>query len=451
MLQPAQPTKEETLEQLERILQSRSLQGSESLRGFLRFVVTSVLENPGNQIKEYTIATEVFGRNGNYDPRIDSMVRVQAGRLRSKVQEYYASDGKADRVVIELPKGHYTPVFHYQNPNPEDPASRVQSSPSNEAVAAVSAQESAAADSALPSEGAAWLKWITVGLSIVCVQLLILVVSNYREIRSLKNALGAPPARGSEQEAVRVFWRDLLRSPEPVLVAFSNTRFLGTAEAGMKLLSPLDSLRQTAPVGGTTAITEHYTGVGEVMSVHFLAELLSKAGRSFRVKRSLLLTWDDLKSENFIFLGSPAENLLLRELPQEQELVFGMVKNSAGEDDWGIINLKPKPGEQTQYLAKQDGPSRSQISEDYALVSMLNGLDAKHRLLILAGITTYGTQAATEYVTKPEYLSALLSHFRSDEPSSDDSLPARFQVLLKVKVNGGVPVQISYVTHHVLR
>src|ERR671914_3073178 len=108
--------KEEKLEQLEKVLRSRTLQNSESLKAFLRFVVEKTIEDQGAQLKEYTIATEVFGRNSDYDPRIDSVVRVQAGRLRTKLQEYYTTEGKGDPVVIDLPKGHYHPVFVCPHP-----------------------------------------------------------------------------------------------------------------------------------------------------------------------------------------------------------------------------------------------------------------------------------------------------------------------------------------------
>src|SRR3712207_9117003 len=84
--------REQKLAQLEKVLQSRTLQNSENLKAFLRFVVERTLEDQGAQLKEYTIATEVFGRNSDYDPRIDSVVRVQAGRLRTKLQEYYNTE-----------------------------------------------------------------------------------------------------------------------------------------------------------------------------------------------------------------------------------------------------------------------------------------------------------------------------------------------------------------------
>src|SRR5262249_34980246 len=113
VLPAMKPAREESLDELERLLQSRVLQGSETLKAFLRYVVLESINNQEGHLKEYTIAAEVFGRNSDYDPRNDSIVRVQAGRLRSKIQEYYATEGKHDKVLIDLPKGHYNAVFSY--------------------------------------------------------------------------------------------------------------------------------------------------------------------------------------------------------------------------------------------------------------------------------------------------------------------------------------------------
>src|SRR5215210_4000844 len=126
--------KEQKLEQLERVLHSRTLQNSESLKAFLRFVVEKTVADRDVLLKEYTIATEVFGRNSDYDPRIDSVVRVQAGRLRTKLQEYYTTEGKGDPVVIDLPKGHYHPVFVSQHPEPGPELSTAPPRPSNGAA-----------------------------------------------------------------------------------------------------------------------------------------------------------------------------------------------------------------------------------------------------------------------------------------------------------------------------
>ena len=90
------------------------LHGSESLCKLLRYLARHVLDHPGTPIKEYQIATEVFGRSADFDPQLDSMVRVQAGRLRVKLSEYYAGDGAEDPIIVELPKGTYVLAFHHR-------------------------------------------------------------------------------------------------------------------------------------------------------------------------------------------------------------------------------------------------------------------------------------------------------------------------------------------------
>jgi hypothetical protein len=438
------PAKEEKLDQLERLLNSRILQGSESLKAFLRFVVLKSVDNEEVSLKEYTIATEVFGRSNNYDSRNDSTVRVQAGRLRSKLQEYYATEGKHDKVFIDLPKGHYAPTFSYIEGTNGATAAPV---PAAEIISAPEPQ----------SLRYTWPKLAIAALMILSLVLGALAVNYVSETKRLKSALAADGIEPTDAQSASPLWGDFFQSPEPVLITFSNTLFQGTAETGMRLLKPLDSPGASAGSHamphageeGNAAITDHYTGVGEVMGVYALGDLFYKAKRSIRVKRSLMLNWDDLKTENII-LGSPAENFLLRDLPQQQDFVFGLIKDDKGNRVFGLINTRPKDGEQETYFAKQEGPSRSQISEDYALISLLRGLDEKHRLMILAGITTFGTQAAAEYVTKSEHMKDLIARLNISPAGDSPRLPSFYQVLVKVRVNGGVPVQLSYVTHHVL-
>ena len=82
--------------QIEKLANSPVLHGSESLCKFLRYVAKHALDHPGAPLKEYQIATEVFGRDDDFDPQVDSMVRVQAGRLRAKLAEYYGGEGADD-------------------------------------------------------------------------------------------------------------------------------------------------------------------------------------------------------------------------------------------------------------------------------------------------------------------------------------------------------------------
>jgi TolB-like protein len=99
-------------QQLERILRSAGFVHSERLSRFLRFVVERQLEGKGHELKESVIAVEVFGRPADYNPKQDAVVRVEAGRLRARLSEFYIGEGKDDPLVIELPKGRYAPSFH---------------------------------------------------------------------------------------------------------------------------------------------------------------------------------------------------------------------------------------------------------------------------------------------------------------------------------------------------
>jgi adenylate cyclase len=105
------PTPEQTRAQLERILASAGFATADRLSRFLRYVVERSLAGEAGQLKEYVIGVEVFDRDERYDPRLDSIVRVEAGRLRTKLDEYYNGPGRADVVVIHLRRGSYAPVF----------------------------------------------------------------------------------------------------------------------------------------------------------------------------------------------------------------------------------------------------------------------------------------------------------------------------------------------------
>src|ERR1700751_5236369 len=99
--------RQQYLAAIERLVSSQALHSSESLCKLLRYLADQALQNPGTPIKEYQIATEVFGRPADFDSHLDSTVRVQAGRLRVKLAEYYASEGAQDAIVVELPRGSY--------------------------------------------------------------------------------------------------------------------------------------------------------------------------------------------------------------------------------------------------------------------------------------------------------------------------------------------------------
>lgn len=97
--------------ELERIFRNSAFQQSRRRQKFLEFLVSETLAGRGDRLKGYTIAVEVFERPSTFDPLVDPVVRIEAGRLRDKLSGYYAGDGANDPVRIELPKGSYTPLI----------------------------------------------------------------------------------------------------------------------------------------------------------------------------------------------------------------------------------------------------------------------------------------------------------------------------------------------------
>ena len=120
-MSPTEAIAEPVRRQLDKILGSRGFVGNDRLSKFLRFVVDQHLQGKAVELKESLVGIEVFGRTPGFDPRQDSVVRTEAARLRVRLTQYYAGEGAGDPVVIELPKGGYTPVFR----QPKDAPSRL--------------------------------------------------------------------------------------------------------------------------------------------------------------------------------------------------------------------------------------------------------------------------------------------------------------------------------------
>ncbi len=108
---PQPPNAKAVAAQLERILNSSDFNASRRLKNFLRFVVTETLKGNAGQIKAYTIAVTVFGRTHSFDPQTDPVVRIEAGKLRSKLEHFYYARAGKEPIRIDIPKGGYIPTF----------------------------------------------------------------------------------------------------------------------------------------------------------------------------------------------------------------------------------------------------------------------------------------------------------------------------------------------------
>jgi hypothetical protein len=404
---------------VDRLVASHALHGSESLCKLLRYLARRAHHQPGVQVKEYQIATEVFGRQSDFDPQLDSFVRVQAGRLRTKLSEYYGSEGSSDPVIIELPKGSYALSVHERsilpstNGTPADshiapPARPTRPTPANHTVVLLL--------------GAALLACLGV------ITWLVIARSNGRSV--------AANATSSVAPSLRLFWKGFLKEDQEPWVIFSNAAFVGRPDTGMRYF---DASRDR-----NVPILDHYTGVGEVLAVHNLDVVFEALHFSARIKRGSLFSLDDAKNNDLIFIGSPSENLTLLEVPSTTEFVFRRVELGSRAGNVKVVNSHPLPGEEAEYMAS---PSSSPLTEDYAVVAFERGMNPQNTELILAGTTTIGTQAAVEFVTRENYLNDLLSKLKVTSP--EELTP--FEALIRVKVTKGVPVESSLVALRTLK
>src|SRR5437867_3138558 len=111
--------------QVQKILDSPGFSRSERLGAFLRFVIEETLQGHREQLKETVIGTAVYGKEADYDPKAAAVVRVEAGKLRARLGEYYAGPGRSDPVFIEIPKGSYAPVWSSPTAPPVSPRRRL--------------------------------------------------------------------------------------------------------------------------------------------------------------------------------------------------------------------------------------------------------------------------------------------------------------------------------------
>jgi hypothetical protein len=241
-------------------------------------------------------------------------------------------------------------------------------------------------------------------------------------------------ASGAQATAVppplKAFWRTFAAGPTEPTVVFSNAVFVGRPETGMRYRNTGDNSQ--------VPIRDHYTGVGEVIAVHELDHVFHLFNSEVRVKRGSLFSLDDAKNNNLIFVGSPAENLSLRDIPMNEQFVFRRLESGPRKGDLALWNLHPEDGEPQYFLGSA---ATDPVTEDYSVIALMRGMHPTEWVLILAGTTTLGTQAAVEYVCHEDSLAQLLS--RLGVPLSSEVKP--FEVVLHVKVARGVPIESEIV------
>ncbi|HKQ74217.1 MAG TPA: hypothetical protein VJ810_10995 [Blastocatellia bacterium] len=443
----APPTAHEVRQLIERILCSRHFSNAPKKQKFLQLICEAYLDGRASELNEYLIGYEVFDRNETYDPALDSIVRVGAHEVRKKLELYYKSEGINDEILLEIPAGSYIPIFTRLRQAPESPESS-KAAPSTRLLSRYIDRLGR-----IVRIENTWVIFLVMASVLLIIAVAMLTISNRQLRRQIKEVVQA-----KEFAAVyKPVWEPFLNDGNPTMLVLSNPpvyRFWNPADhkslSNISInLTPAETAALEETLGRERFVLKHnplprlvlsydeYTGIGEAVGLYRLATLFKGFGKDATLKQSRTVSAEDMKNHNVILLGSVWVNEWSgKDLIKED---FGSGPSAT------IVNYNPLPGEEREYSAKFDEET-GRLIEDYGLITIKPNISEKNTVMVLAGTHSEGTEAAAEYLTSEERLASLNQRLLLlNRPA-----PKHFQVLLKVKVDNGIPTIISIVTIHEL-
>lgn len=396
-----------------RVASSRNFRSSPRLRELLLYVAECAIRNAPEDATEQQIGMKVFGRSPGYNSSEDSIVRSHARLLRQKLEAYFQTEGAGENLRIDVPKGHYLLRFT-SRPSPVAPPPVIVHGTLMEGLGST-----AALDDTVSSSGPhAWTKWrvrsLWLAFGFVASLMAVFALSHF--------------SNPGVNRSLTVLWAPFLTGDPPLLI-YSNGVFVGDSKSGMRYATSLEL--QSLSADGH--LIDHYTGIGEADGIYELTRLFDSAHATFILKRSHLVTWDEAKQRNLIFIGSPAENLAVRALPSNAEFTLFSSPEASG-----YHNNHPRPGELANYV-RPEHP----LTRDYAVISFLPGMQSGKKMMWLSGLTTLGTQAAVEFASRPDGAAELLK-----TATGPDGKVRPFEALLETTIIGGVPLEVRLITIH---
>ncbi len=416
------------------------------LRAFLLYVCENTILGRIENVREQLIGSKIFGRRADYDPSDDNIVRVEARELRRRLETYFAHEGKDEAVLIEIPKGAYVPIFRPR----EDAASPLAEPEGEEPVEAAVARVVPT-----PARASRWLApVVAMGLVAWAAATLWLATEN-RRLRQAPNPIGAEAGASLQEYSI---YPELLgtlgklpnREPQLVLCNPKVILFFGSATATPYVDSPgilvpapkdLDRTFSSALNGRDRDMPYHffrvtgdnYTGVGEAMAAFHLARLMDVLHRPVHLTQARFLNWDNVQEQDLILLGGPSSNGWTFQVDATSDFVF------SGRD---VANLKPLPGEQKLYTA-DTAPTPGGGRAEYGILKMLTTRRG-YKTFLLAGLSGAGTAGVAEFFATPAKMKPLAERISAAAP--DKPFPSDWEVIIRIVVQDGLPVEISAVT-----
>jgi len=423
----------EKREELRRVVQSKLFAGSPKKIRFLDFIAEQTFQGNSEKLNEYLIGTEVYDRGSDFDQQKDPIVRVQAHEIRRLLKKYYEDEGQNSLIRMDLPAGHYVPVF-------------TRFEPENDTETAIA--EPAATLDTNTSTAPQRLNRVLVALVVIIAALSAVLSVQLAQRPVAHGPVPAQHTAAALQPNLDWFWHPFLPPSAAPLIVIPNHPILRAAHGGDSEQTiaegheiPKNSLpefrdtihfRELKRFIFVPSLTD-FTSVGETLGLVDLCQMFFRVGDSCQVSQSRLVDFDQIKNNNVVLLGG------------NQSWSGRVFLNVEGFhfQDGVIINRSPQPGEKPLYKPEFD-PVTNELTRDYALVLMLPNEKKENRVLLIYGIYTQGSQAAIEFLTSPEKMTQLRNALVALSPDHK-SIPPYFQVLLTTTVENEVPGDASIV------
>ena len=401
--------------QVERLVNSKTFETSEVHKRLLQYLAEKSISGEAGRLKEYTIGLDAFGKPSSYDPKHDSIVRLQTGRLRQKLMAYYQTEAAADEILVSLPKGAFKLTFDTMPPPdllappPVSPRAR------------------------------RWLIPVAFGVLVV----LVIALSVYA-VRAHKYSAVVADRWSPELETL---WQPFLQSDRPLLICLGTPLFVRFLEFGFFRDPKANDMAEIEKSDRVSAFRSAFRdksptpvypfiGAGEASAAVIVSQLLSSRKRSVLLTRSNILSWQQIVENDVVFVGPPKFNPQLQSAALNQDIVV---------EPNGIRNRKPQAGEPV-FLEDKIIAGRQSEGETHALISLTPGPTGIGELMVIAGNASPDSFAAAEWLTQPWHATELCQRLRT----ASGGIARYYQVVLKVEFKQGIPVKTSYVFHHVL-
>jgi hypothetical protein len=379
---------------LEEILASTPFRGSRRYPAMLRYIVEKTLDNHQGELKERTIGVEVFGRDPSYDTNADPVVRFSAGEIRRRLAQFYQESGTSSPVMVELPSGTYIPRFFLRTP-----ASTEQTEPET-AAAHPEAEENRAdhVTTPTPTHRRGWLWPLSLAAALV---LVMAGVAWYLVQNQVK-----------QSDPVMEVWATTIKSPDPVLISAGRP----VPEAGDPPESPNIS------IGDHILRPDFRVSIATLDAIANIVGYLKTWQKPFRIHEANSNTLEDLHDRPVVLVTGNNNKwtvLLLKDLRFHfvQQGQFSYIEDTRNPSfhGWSVDFTKPFYSQ----------------TEDYAIVSRFYSSTTGGPVIVVAGISSNGTEAAGEFIVSPRDLTRL------EEMASKGGLTHNFEAVLKVEVVGG--------------